>query len=524
MKKLTRWIVIALVASLAIPSAVLAAKKTLRFPLRGNPAPWPVSQPSLVNSIMVFKVLFNSMVKFSAKDGTTIVPDLAVSWEHSPDVKVWTFRLRKGVKWHDGRPFTAEDVKFNYDVHRNKKFRSRMNRQVKNLTKVEILDSHTVRFTFSEPIAALLPTMAYNVPVFPKHLLAGKDLKYPGKTAQAFLENPIGTGPYKFKEFKRGSYFLVEANSDYWDGKPKIGEVYFKVLPDLNAQVAQLKANELDVVWEVEPSLIDAVKGIPNARIHKKEAPYYNWFLMNQKNSLFTDRRVRQAIAMAFDKDTIANKILKGMVMPAVGPVQPAIKWAYPKNVKGLPYDPSKAKRLLAEAGWKPGSDGILRNAKGEKFAFEISGDKGNPTRELMFQVCQQYLRKLGMDVSVKLYEFNNLMRIYRGGTFATRFAYWITKPDPDVTDYFGTGGALNFIKYSNPAVDKLLKEGNSTSDKTKRAAVYKKVQKMLADDVPGVYMYYKTEHIAVNKRIKNYPEIGVRDWLLYVDKMDISD
>ena len=217
-------------------------------------------------------------------------------------------------------------------------------------------------------------------------------------------------------------------------------------MPDVTAQVAQMKANELDVIWEVEPSLIEAVRGIPSAVIHKKDAPYYNWFLLNQKHPLFKDRRVRQAIAMAFDKETIANKILKGMVTPASGPVQPAIKWAYPKDVKGLPYDPARAKKLLAEAGWKPGPGGILQNSKGEKFTFEISGDKGNPTRELMFLVSRQMLGKIGIDATVKLYEFNALMKIYRGGRYASRFAYWITPPDPDVTDYFGTGGGRNFI------------------------------------------------------------------------------
>jgi peptide/nickel transport system substrate-binding protein len=294
-------------------------------------------------------------------------------------------------------------------------------------------------------------------------------------------------------------------------------------MPDVTAQVAQMKANELDVIWEVEPSLIEAVRGIPSAVIHKKDAPYYNWFLLNQKHPLFKDRRVRQAIAMAFDKETIANKILKGMVTPASGPVQPAIKWAYPKDVKGLPYDPARAKKLLAEAGWKPGPGGILQNSKGEKFTFEISGDKGNPTRELMFQVSRQMLGKIGIDATVKLYEFNALMKIYRGGRYASRFAYWITPPDPDVTDYFGTGGGRNFIKYSNPEVDKLLKKGVSTTDRKKRAAVYKVVQKLLAEDVPGVYVYYKPEYIAVHKRISGYPKIGIRDWLLYVNEMDIK-
>ncbi|MDP7385369.1 MAG: ABC transporter substrate-binding protein [Nitrospinota bacterium] len=522
MKKIFRWMmVIALLMAFA-PAPALA-KKILRFPLRGNPAVWPVSQPSLINTLMIQKVMFNGLVKYSKKDGVTVVPDLAVSWTHSPDVKVWTFKLRKGVRWHDGKPFTAADVEFNYKVHKVKKYRSRFHRQMKSLEKFEVLDSHTVRLTFNQPMAALTVQMGYNIPVFPKHLLEGKDLKYPGPATQKFLEHPIGTGPYKFKEFKRGSYFLVERNDDYWGGKPKIDEVYFKIMPDVTAQVAQMKANELDVIWEVEPSLIEAVRGIPSAVIHKKDAPYYNWFLLNQKHPLFKDRRVRQAIAMAFDKETIANKILKGMVTPASGPVQPAIKWAYPKDVKGLPYDPARAKKLLAEAGWKPGPGGILQNSKGEKFTFEISGDKGNPTRELMFQVSRQMLGKIGIDATVKLYEFNALMKIYRGGRYASRFAYWITPPDPDVTDYFGTGGGRNFIKYSNPEVDKLLKKGVSTTDRKKRAAVYKVVQKLLAEDVPGVYVYYKPEYIAVHKRISGYPKIGIRDWLLYVNEMDIK-
>ena len=516
MRKVFVFLALATLAPLA--SAQGPGAETLTVPLVGDPTAWPVNPPGLISDIMVGKVLFNTLVRFSFEDGSTVVPDLAESWEVDEDSRVWTFHLRDDVTWHDGEPFTAEDVVFTVETIRDPDVASRWNAAFVTLDTVEALDEHTVRFTFSEPFAPLLATLAYNLSIVPEHILAPLDLSLPSGPTE-FVTNPIGTGPYRFVEQVSGSHFVVEANPDYYEGEPNIERVYFQVMPDVNTQVAQLITGEMDVSWTVEPIHLQRLQQANNIELNDVNIPRWDWIPLNLTNPLFQDKRVRQAMTLALDRQALVDVVLAGYGEVADGPIPPAIAWVGRDDVAQYPYDPERALALLEEAGWTRGADGVLRNEAGETFSFTLLADRGNPTRDQIYLVAQDAWRAIGMDVEIETTEWNTVLSRYREGNYDARLGWWVIKPDPDLYDYFHTNGALNQIRYSNPEVDALLERGRAVSDQAERAEIYHELQQLLAEEMPSIFLYYPTEIRATSTRVDGLPPIGYRDALLYIHR-----
>jgi peptide/nickel transport system substrate-binding protein len=486
---------------------------TFILPVNGDPYRWPFA-PAIPN-ILFNKTLYGSLIKYDL-DGVTPVPDLAESWS-TPDAKVWTFKLRKDVKWHDGKPFTAEDVKFTFDAMLDPKVNKTNIGILVTLKRTDVLDPHTVRLTFDEPLASLPVGLGWLIFILPKHLLAGTDLNKPTE----FLKNPIGTGPFKFKEFVAGSYTTVVPNPDYFGEKAKIDAVIFKQIPDLNTQVAQVLTGELDIAFP-EVQQLDALKNAANVEVKYMTPIQYFFIGVNNRNPLFTDKRVRQALAYAVDRQAILESAVQGKAILATGPIHPAIKWAYNPDVKKYPYDPTRAKELLTEAGWKPGASGTLAK-DGKPFSFTITSTSGNATRQQINVALQQYLKRVGIETKLEFLEPNLFDQKFFAFEFDCMMHFSQLFPDPDLINYFGTGKRNNYFGYSNPEADRLLEQGRSTTDPQKRAAAYKKFQEIVAEDVPVVFFYHPQEIDVVNRRVQNYPPLDYRNATLYLNRISLA-
>jgi peptide/nickel transport system substrate-binding protein len=489
---------------------------TVRFPVGSDPVPNPISAPGGLASIFGNKLLFNGLIRYNSK---TLNPegDLAERWDFSADGKELTFKLRSGVKWHDGQPFTAEDVKFTFDTMLDTKVTARFRSNIRGVTEAQVIDPLTVKLKLSASLPSLPIQLGYNVLMVPKHLLQGKDLNAPTD----FLKKPIGTGPFKIVEYTPGSTMTVERNEAFHFGAPLLDRITLRVIPDINSQLAQMKSGELDFML-MEPDQAASLGGSSNIVVQNAAQVNYYYIAYNNSRPYFADKAVRQALTMAVNREEIVKSILGGAGRVAYGPINPLLAWAHTDDVQKWPYNPEMAKQQLDAAGWKVGAGGI-REKDGQKLAFELIVDRGNTTRESTAAVAQQAWKNIGADVKINTMEFNASLERLQKGDYDTIVEWFITAPDPDLLAYYGTGGTSNFWKYSNPQVDTLLDQARSEIDQTKRGALYKEFLKLIAEDQPMLFTYFPQEIRGLSSKLQNVPAVGIRDAIVYSYQWSLS-
>ena len=330
--------------SVGTSDPVLAAEKipqggTFKVGIIDDPKIWPI-QGGIFN-ILVNKALYSTLVRYH-HDTLEPVGDLAESWDLSPDGTVYTFKLRKNVKWHDGQPFTAKDVAFTFNTWLSPKIPFYLRRFVTGVAGTEIVDEHTIKVKLKAPASSFPALLAYLMNILPEHKLSQLS---PEEmiTPSEFLKNPIGTGPFKFDSRVPGSHVKLVANEDYYIGRPHLDAFIFKVISNKETQLAQLRTGELDFV-EIEPTQIDALKNVPHLQIDSVNMVKYTYYAVNNQDPLFQDVRVRKAMMHALDREALRKTVMMGRAKLCTGIIAPVLKWAYNPNVQTYPYDLEKAK------------------------------------------------------------------------------------------------------------------------------------------------------------------------------------
>jgi len=446
-------------------------------------------------------MVYNGLVKYD-KD-MNIVGDLAESWDITAKGLVITFHLRKGVKWHDGQPFTAADVLYTYQVTVDPKTPTAYAEDFRAVKKAEALDDYTFRATYDKPFAPAL--ISWSSSILPRHLLAGTDI-----TQSPLKRHPIGTGPYKFKEWVAGQKIVLVSNPDYFEGRPYIDGQITRIIPDTATMFLELRAQNLGMM-SLTP--LQYTRQTENNLFKNNFNKYrylsfaYTYLGYNLKNQLFTDKRVRQAISYAINKDEIISGVLLGLGKPAHGPYKPGT-WAYNDNVKKYNYDPQKARELLREAGWtKLNNDGVLEK-DGKPFVFEIVTNQGNETRQKCAEIIQRQLADIGITVKIRILEWSAFVTNFiNKRRFDTVILGWTIPLDPDAYDVWHSSKTkpeeLNFISYNNPEADEMLVKGRSTFDQKERKKYYDRFQEILAEDQPYTFLYVPDALIITHNRFR---------------------
>jgi len=445
--------------------------------------------------------VYNGLVKYDKN--LNITGDLAQSYAISPDGLTITFHLRRGVKWHDGAPFTARDVLYTYRVTVDPKTPTAYAEDFKQVKNISAPDDFTVKVTYGIPFAPALASWSMNI--LPAHLLEGQDI-----TKSPLARNPVGTGPYRFKEWVAGQKIVLEANPDYFEGRPYIDRFIYRIIPDTSTMYMELKAGGIDLMGltPVQYARQTSNKSF-TSRFNKYRYPSSGYLYMgyNLRHPLFGDKRIRQAMTAAINKDELIQGVLFGMGQKAHGPIVPG-RWAYNPNVKDIGYDPKHAAELLAEAGWKEkNSDGILVK-NGKPFQFTILTNQGNQQRLMTAQIVQQRLRFVGIDVKIRIVEWAAFLKEFvNKGNFEVVMLAWSISQDPDMYDIWHSSktkpGELNFIGYKNPEVDRLLVAGRNTFDIEKRKQAYFRIQEILAEEQPYTFLYVPDALPVVSARIR---------------------
>jgi len=447
-------------------------------------------------------LVYNGLVKYDTD--LSVIGDLAESWEISKDGLVITFHLRKGVKWADGVEFTADDVMFGYKTIIDEKTPTAYSEDFRQVKKAEVLDRYTFRVTYEKPFAPALTSWGSLV-VLPRHLLEGKDI-----TKSELARNPIGMGPYKLNKWTSGQELLLDSYHDYFEGRPYIDHYMYRIIPDSATMFLELQAGGIDMMG-LTP--IQYTKQTETAFFKSNYQKFryptfaYTYMGLNLKHPFFMDKRVRQAIAYAIDKSEIVDVVLFGLGSPSTGPYVPNT-WPYNPNVKKYEHDPKKALQLLKEAGWRDtDGDGVL-DKEGKPFEFTIFTNMGNTLRMNTATIIQWRLARVGIKVEIRALEWSTFINEFIDKRrFQAVILGWSIGLDPDQFDIWHSSKTkvkeFNFVSYNNPEVDELLDRGRRTFDIAERKRAYFRIQEILADELPYIFLYVPDATPIVHARFK---------------------
>ena len=425
----------------------------------------------------------------------------------SKDGRVWKIELKKGVKWQDGKPFTAKDVKFTYETIVNPKVAIRSRTGFDMISDFRIIDDYHVEIDIAKPFVPFAWAWQ-KMHIVPEHLLAKvKDIN-----TAPYNSHPIGTGPYKLVKRVAGSHMIYKKNPDYHRGTPAIDMVIHKFVPDQTVLYTQFKTGEIDVLGlhGVPPERFEESRHLSGKDALETPAPWVEFIYFNCGKPQFKEKVVRQALYLAVDKEKWIKDIYYGLPPRTLSYLHPT-HWAYNKNLKDPGHDPKKAAEMLEGAGWKKGPDGI-RQKNGVKLKFSMSTTAGSKAREQAEAMVQANWREIGVHMEIKNMPASVVWGEYTTKSqFDTLMVGWepTVGMDPDYTARCHSkqipvkdGVGSNYVQYQNPQLDKLLEEGVIISDMQKRKAVYDKIQEILLDEVPFapifayVFMYGKKSNL----------------------------
>src|SRR3984893_12269608 len=441
-------------------------------------------------------LIYDGLVK-QDKD-LNLAPAMAQSWTYSPNCLELSFKLRRDVKWHDDYPFTADDVVFTYEAMINPKTPAPFKEGFLLVKEAKALDPYTVQIRYDKPYARAVET--WSSTMLPKHLLqsfvdAGTMRQSPHNSQQ------LGPGPYPFHERKTSEKLVLLANANYYEGRPYLSRIVYRVIPSQATIFLELKANGVDYVNSLTGIQYKRQTEYPAFRkaYHKFRYPGDNYTFLgfNLKDPRFADKRVRQAFAHAIDNQELIDGVRLGLAHEANGPMRPGT-WAYTENVKHYEYSPEKAKALLAEAGWKDrDGDGGLQDPDGKPFTLTIRTNQGNDERKKIAEIVQQRLKEIGIQADIQLIEWAAFIKEFiKPRRFELVVLGLGTGSDPDqyVVWHSSQRGPdqMNRTGYANEEVDRLLEAGRASCVQKERVHYYRRIQEILAEDLPMIFLFYR--------------------------------
>ncbi|MEW6075329.1 MAG: peptide-binding protein, partial [Candidatus Omnitrophota bacterium] len=450
----------------------------------------------------VCSMIFNGLLKYDKN--LNLVGDLAQGWEVKDGGLLILFHLKKNVFWHDGQPFTAKDVEFTYRQLTNSSVRTPYSGDFERVKTFEVLDDYTIMVTYKEPFAPALSS--WGMSIIPKHLLKGQDLN-----TSAFQRKPVGTGPYVFKKWKSQNYIELVSNPGYFERMPFIGRYITRVIPDESTMFLELQAEGLDAAG-ISPLQYKRQTDTDffKKNYYKFRLPSFSYLYLgyNLEKGLFKDRRVREALNYAVNKQELIDMVLLGYGSIANGPFVPQ-SWAYDAQFPAAAFNQEKARSLLKDAGWNDDNhDGILEKGA-VPFEFTILTNQGNEERNKVAQIIQKRLKEVGVRVKIKVLEWSVfLSECINKRDFDAVLLGWSLSRDPDNFDIWHSSktrpGEFNFIGYANQEVDELLVRARRTFDQATRKECYFKINKLIYNDQPCMFLYVADNLFVVHRRFRN--------------------
>ncbi len=453
----------------------------------GHVAELQTLDPAVAVTISDFRVIgniYDGLLRYR-KGSLDVEPALATAWEVSADGLTYTFTLRSGVVFDDGTPFSAETVKWNIErvidpahpFHNTGPFPFAF--ILGPIAGADVLAPDRVAIRLKEPYAPFLTMMAGAI-----GRLAGISPAAVQQHGADFGRHGGGAGPFKLALWEPNQQFVLERNETYWDGPVALDGIVFRPIPDENARVSEMLAGSIDVMVELPPDNVSTFAADPNLTLLEQAGPHIWYLVLNTKEPPFDDVRMRQALNYAIDKETMVRDILKGTAGVANGPIPPAFDWASDTSLAPYPYDPDKARALMAEAGYPNGAEVTF---------YVTESGSGMLSPIIMGTAIQADLAKVGITATIRQFEWNTflgeIIPTMVGKANIAELSFMTQDPDMHPFLTLKTGAPVNSGQYSNPAVDALIDKGRATIDPDARAAIYKELQRVVHADAPWVFV-----------------------------------
>jgi peptide/nickel transport system substrate-binding protein len=475
---------------------------TLVVGLVAEPTSLDPGQLTDINSMKLLGALYDTLVRFKP-NSFDLQPSLALSWDMSADGMSYTFRLRPGVKFHDGTDFDASAVKFTYDrlLDPNNAYADTgpfpfAAGYYGSIAETVVVDPMTVRFNLKKQDSALINAFTLNTGriVSPRAVMTSR---------KDYFQNPVGTGPFKFVGWDHNVRISLTANPDYWDGAPALSQLIFRPLADEQTRITEFLSGGVDVIFDVPPDNIDQVQNTPSAVFAQQPGPHVWWVTLNTTRPPFDNVLVRQAVNYAVNKDALTQDILKGTGTPAVGPIPPAITWAYTDQVQQYPYNPDQARALLQQSG-------VLTPINLTFWVTESGSGMQSP--KTMGTAIQADLAAVGVNAQIQTFEWGAYLNKYGAGLGAdaqlAELSWMFDSGDPAhmlPNNLYGPSCSpkgFNGGCYQNSQVDGMMDQALTITDRDQRGTIYKQIQQLVAADAPWIFVDNQIQNMAMTSRV----------------------
>ncbi len=482
----------------AQPTPLAQPKPTGPEPRRGGSlrmgisSEWKTLDPPLYTNVserMIFYAIYNPLVAMD--ENLNIVPELARSWQVSPDGLTWTFMLARDVKFHDGTPFNAQAVKFNLDRLMNPETGSALRQQLADIKETQVVDELTVKVVLGKPFTPLLAWLSEG----PGFMSSPAAVQRWGKD---YGQHPIGTGPFEFAEWVKGDHITLRRFKDYWEpGLPYVDEIVYRPIPDESVKLSGLRAGALELIDEVPPRELSNLRSATDIKLYELPGTRWPMVRLNTAQAPLDNKAVRQALSLAIDRDAIVKAVYFGNAQPAYGPISPVYKAVYDPSIEqwGLKRDLAKAKQKLAEGGQPNGFSASLDIA-------------GTPEQTRLAELMKAQLAEIGVTVEINALETTALVDRMTNRNFVTALGSWTPRPDPDGTLYghFHSTGNVNHVSYRSQKVDELLDRTRQLAPGEERIKAFREAQTLIVDDAPWIFLVFETKGIATLKSVEGLP------------------
>ncbi|HEX4351594.1 MAG TPA: peptide-binding protein [Polyangiales bacterium] len=466
--------------------------------------------PDRIASWVIRHRVYEGLVRSDPYDDPNyrIQPELAESWEISPDGRRYTFHLRKGVKFHDGEPFSARDVIATFDKIRDQTTKAASTRSYfEELQSIAAPDEFTVVFVWKRPYFLTLDSIA-DVIIQPAHVIAKlSGAQYNDAATNPLNRHPIGTGPFRFASWDSHEKIVIARNDGYYGDKPYLDRVVFRIVPDATVAQQLAERGELDLLYKIPTEAWMRLDPALQAHWYRSRffSSNYGWIGWNELRPYFSDKNVRRALTMLVDRPGIIDKLLHGLYKPTTCHFYWASKACDPA-LKPLPFDPEAAAKLLDEAGWIDHDHDGVRDKNGQPFHFVFMLPSASTEAARWAAKIKEDLSHVGIEMDLQRVEWAAFLKRLRDHDFDAATLAWSSDARGDPTQIWHSSSiqdGSNYISYRNPAVDKLIEDARAILDEDARDALYRKFGAILHDEQPYTFMYVRSELDMINKRVK---------------------